>query len=513
VILPTVMSDHKEELPSMTARATWLVCARIFAFTFAVALPLLLVRRLSQHDFGLYKQVFLVIGTAVTLLPIGFGMSAYYFLPRERERQGQIVLNVLLFYTATGGLVCLALWLRPQLLATLFASPELTEYGPAIGLAVLLWVVSSFLETVVVANQEARPTMVIIVATQFSKALLLLVAAISIGSVRALVYAAIVQGVLQTAALLFYLRSRFGHFWRGFESSMIKRQLAYALPLGFAGLIYTMQVDLHNYFVSNRFGPDAFAIYAIGCFQLPLVGILSEAVGSVMIPRVSFLQKQENHREIVELIVRVMRKLSFVFLPLYAFLMVSGREFITVLFTARYLDSLPIFLINLTILPFSILMLDPIQRAYAEQRYFLLKMHSLLMILLMVALLFGTKFFGLVGAISVVVGVNLIGRLIVAIKLGSILGVKRDDARLLKDVGKIAGAALTAGIITALVRLVFLGMKPLFVLVLCAITFTVLFLANVMLLDVLTLEERETTRRWIARSFRNPWRGAPEPLL
>jgi len=73
------------------------MCAKTVAYAFNFALPLVLVRRLNQHEYGLYKQVFLIVGTAVITLPVGFGMSAYYFLPRE-EARGRVVLNILLFY-------------------------------------------------------------------------------------------------------------------------------------------------------------------------------------------------------------------------------------------------------------------------------------------------------------------------------------------------------------------------------------------------------------------------------
>ena len=50
---------------SLTVRALWLLVAKILAFALSIALPLLLVRRLSQQEFGLYKQAFLVVGTAL----------------------------------------------------------------------------------------------------------------------------------------------------------------------------------------------------------------------------------------------------------------------------------------------------------------------------------------------------------------------------------------------------------------------------------------------------------------
>src|SRR5919108_6153445 len=88
--------------PSLARQATWLLVAKTIGFALTFALPLVLVRTLTQHDFGLYKQAFLVVVTAVTILPLGFGMTAFYFLPREPERQGSVVLHILLVHSAIG---------------------------------------------------------------------------------------------------------------------------------------------------------------------------------------------------------------------------------------------------------------------------------------------------------------------------------------------------------------------------------------------------------------------------
>lgn len=500
--------DVSGQEASLAGRAAWILFAKTVAFAFSFALPLLLVRRLSQHEFGLYKQVFLIVGTALTMLPLGFGMSAYYFLPREPDRQRNIVFNVLLFYTFTAGLACLALFLWPDLLATLFKSSELMSYGPLIGITILFWVLSSFLEIVAVAHQEAKMATAFIICAQFTKAALLLIAAIWFATVEALIYAAIVQGALQTLILLVYLQSRFAGFWREFDWQVLGRQLSYALPLGFAGLLYTMQVDLHSYFVANRFDAATYAVYAVGCFQLPLAGILSESVGSVMIPRVSLLQKNNARREIVTLTASVMRKLSIIYFPLYALLMIVGREFIAVLFTEQYLNSWPIFAINLTLLPFGILVLDPILRAYARQRYFLLKLRIALVGALFVALWLGTKFLPLAGIISIVIVVALVERAVTSILAARLLGVKRRDWALLKDVGKVAAATFIAAALTIPIRSVIAGAKPFVVLVACGCVFSVVYVLVLWLIGLLTPTERAAIRSQITRLRHWPSRRA-----
>lgn len=484
---------------SLTARALWLLMAKILGFGFSLALPLLLVRRLSQAEFGLYKQAFLIVGSALALLPLGFQMSAFYFLPREQNRQGQIILNILVFHLVMAGLGCLTLVLYPQLLASIFHSSELVRYATLIGVVIFFWVLSSFLEVVSVAHQEARLSTIFIITSQLSKTLLLLLAATLFRSVEALIYAAIIQGGLQTIVLLFYLRSRFPGFWHRFDWSVLRMQFSYALPFGFAGLLYILQTDLHHYFVSNRFDPATYAIYAIGCFNIPLVGMLSESVGAVMIPRVSLLEKHGNHREILVLTAKVMRKLALIYLPLYGFLIVVGKEFLTALFTPQYAASAPIFAINLTVLPLSIMVLDPIMRAYAQHRGFLPKLHSVLVALLAVALWFGIERYGLLWAISAVVVTSVIGRIATAIKVAQILETRWQDATLLKDVGKVAIASAVAAILTALVRSFLIGWGPLAVLIFCAGVFAVFFVVGIWLLGLLTLEERLYLKGLLAR--------------
>ncbi len=111
--------------------------------------------------------------------------------------------------------------------------------------------------------------------------------------------------------------------------------------LDFAGLLYTIQTDLHNYFVSNRFSAATFAVYSIGVAQLPLVGILRESVSSVILPRISYLQEQGQAREIRRCCWRTLFvSLPSVYLPIYAFLMVTGREFLTLMFTSAYAGKL-----------------------------------------------------------------------------------------------------------------------------------------------------------------------------
>jgi O-antigen/teichoic acid export membrane protein len=210
------------------------------------------------------------------------------------------------------------------------------------------------------------------------------------------------------------------------------------------------------------------------------------------------LQHQNDTREIIQLMARAMRKLAAVYFPVYALLIVVAHEFIGFLFTRRYLASVPVFRINLTLLLLGVLLLDPLFRAYAEQRFFLIRLRVVLCVLLTAGLWFGIARFGLVGAISTVVLVGVTERVVMAVRFGRILGVSRRDLVLLKDIGKLALAAAAAGLVAEGVRLLLRGAKPLVVLMVCGVVFSLVYLGAVLLAGILTPEEKDLVRRKIA---------------
>jgi O-antigen/teichoic acid export membrane protein len=489
------------------------VAAKTVAFAFTIAIPLLLVRRMPQHEFGLYKQIFLVIGSAISVLPLGFGLTAFYFLPREERYRNHTVFNVVLFTTAVSTLFATALTLFPSVLILMFSEPAAAGFAPWIGLIIVLWVVGSFLETVTVANQDIKVATAAILAIQVARAAFFLMAAVMSPTVHALVIAAVAQGLVQVGALFFYLRSRFPGFWRAWDSQFFRRQLTYALPFGLAGTLWTLQADLHNYFVSHQYGPAAYAVYAIGCFQVPLFSILAESVGSVMIPRVSLLQHEQRTREVVLLTARVMRKLAAIYLPAYAFLFVMRHQFIVGLFTERYLESIPVFAINLSLIPLGIFVVDPVMRAYAEHRHFLVKLHGILLVCLTVALALSIRRFGLLGAVTLMVVFTYIGRAATVIKVIRILGVRAHDAVLYVDAVKIGGAAALAAFATTIARSLTSGLLPLVSLGVCGVCFAIAYATAMLAGGIVTPEERLLAWHYLLRVIGRSGPPLPQPQL
>jgi O-antigen/teichoic acid export membrane protein len=443
------VKKQEETKPSLKNRSAWLLFAKIVGFGFSFLLPVLIVRYLTQDKVGLYRESFQVIMNAVMILPLGFSMSAYYFLSRETDkRRAASIVNILIFNFCVGGIACLTLFLFPQLIGNIFRNPELTALAPRIGVVIWIWIFSTFLETVAIANQEAKLATAFIILAQLTKTLLMVSAVFLFATVDSFIYAAMIQGLLQIVILLFYLRSRFPGFWREFDAKFFWEQMRYAVPFGLAGILWMLQTDIHNYFVGYKFSSAEFAVYAYGCFELPLVAMLAESVTSVLIPRMSELQVREDKDEMIRLTARAMQKLAFFYFPIYIFLLITARTFIITLFTENYLASVPIFVINMTILPFSILITDPVVRAYKELGRFLLGLRVIVLIALVSVLSFGIEYLTLSGMITVAVVALLAEKAVAETIIIRRLGVGRQHLHLLVNVGKTAVISIVAGIAT-----------------------------------------------------------------
>jgi hypothetical protein len=184
------------------------------------------------------------------------------------------------------------------------------------------------------------------------------------------------------------------------------------------------------------------------------------------------------------------------------------------LFTSQYVGSWPVFAVNITLIPFNILALDPLTRAYKEHRFYLLRVRAATFVAQTAALWFVTTRFGLVEAISVVVAGTLVERLVIVWKFGRVLGLGWGDARLLRDVGKVAVATLAGAAVALVTHALVAAGRPFFVILYCGVAFSLVYLAGLLLLGVPEAEERDFARRFLSRLITRTSgrRVAPETL-
>lgn len=474
----------------LTRRAALLVVAKVAGYALTLPLPIILVRLLSQSDFGLYKQAFQLVTTLVALLGLQFSVSIYYFMPRHPDKKPQVIMNVLIFYGLLGGLMALFFAIFPRWITPIYKTDDLVPLVPFLGVAMLLWMMSSLLEVVAIAEGEVRSASIFAIVLQLTKSALLVAAGLIFRSTYAIVIAAVVQGALHCGMLFFYLKKRYGHFWRSFDFALFKAQIGNALPFGLGALAFGTQADLHSYFVSHYFDPALFAIYSVGCFDIPLLGMLYESVVSVLLPEVARLQVRNDNEGIVSLWATAIRKLAFFYVPTYVLLFVMREEVITFLFTKQYKESAVIFAINLLLLPLYLSVYTSFMRAFNDLRYFRLKLSIVMIPVTCVLLYTGIRTAGLVGAISAAVIAQALDVAVMVTKIARRLGVQPREISRLAPVAKTVSASTVAGIAAYVAKTALGDVYVLIVLAVCASVFAVVFLFVAFVMGAVTDDEK-----------------------
>ncbi len=438
--------------PRLAVQAFWLTASKFVAAALNIALPILLVRLMPQTEYGIFKQAFLFVSTTSSIAMFGVGMSAYYFMPRLPERGGQIALNILVYNFIAGWIPLIAVGLYPRVLHFLFRSDALVPLAVLLGFIVLFTLTASLVQQIPVAMQDVRYSTIFIIGTQFARVILFATAALWFRTVEALLIAALLNQIFSMAVLVWYLDVRFPRFWMHFDWQFFKEQLAYALPYGAVGMLWVIQKDLDNYFVSHSLGPKDFAIYAVGWVDVPLLTLALESVVSVMIVRISSLQKEDRKEDIRHVTATATNQLAAIQFPMFAMLFVGGHDLIVLLYTKTYEASANIFLVSLVLLLIGVFLLDPIVRAYKELRNFLLVVRICVFIALFCTLGPAIRHFGMIGAAVSTVTWQVIERILIAWCAVRTVDASIHDLYLYYDLFKVTGVTIAAGVLAYLVR-------------------------------------------------------------
>ncbi len=441
-----------QQPPRLAVQAFWLTASKFLSAALNIGLPILLVRLMAQTEYGIFKEAFLFVSTATNIATFGVGMSAFYFMPRYPEKGGQVALNILVYNVIAGWIPLLALLFYPQILRTLFRTTALEPLAVLLGFLVLFTLTASLVQQIPTALQDVRYSTIFIVGTQFARTIMVAAAALWFRTVESILIAALLNQLLSIAVLFWYLNGRFPRFWTQFSWPFFKEQLAYALPYGAFGMLWVIQKDLDNYFVSASLGPKDYAIYAVGWVDVPLLTLALESVVSVMIVRISSLQKEDRKADIRALTASATNRLAALQLPLFTMLLVAGHDLIVLLYTHAYERSANIFMVSILLLPMGVLLLDPIVRAYKELRNFLLIVRICIFVALFCVLGPVIHRYGMMGAAITAVGAQMLERLFIAWGAARAVDASFSDIKLYVDLVKIVGVTTVAGLAAREVR-------------------------------------------------------------
>jgi len=388
---------------SLLRQAGPLLIGRGGGAVLSFVLPLMLTRLLTVADYGTYKAAFLIVSTAYFILQAGLAQSLYYFVPRggiERPAYLTQALATLMGFATFGAL---AMWLARWPLAHQFGNPALSDCALPMALICLGMVVSAPLEIHLTAIGKVRHAALTFFLSEAVRVGCSVVPLIVGWGLTGLLWANAIHVGVRMLACVWLMRHEGGPT---FSKGLLKEQLAYALPAGAAMLMAIPQQTFHQWAVGGKVTTAEFAIYMVGCFQIPIINLLYAPISDVLQVR---LAAPGGREKALGLFHEANLRLAAVFFPLCAGLVAVGSLFIPALFTHRYDESVPIFRLAVLTIPFAALPLDAMLRSLGQTKY-IFRNSAVKLGLTVPGVLIGMKFFGMVGAIAAHAGIEALLR-------------------------------------------------------------------------------------------------------
>lgn len=328
-------------LSTLTSRSVVLVAARLSKYLVLLLSPVLLVRILDVEAYGQYREFVLYAMLLATVLSFGVSGNLLYFIPKDPANERVFCNQSILFLLATTTVGLAVLYLGRDLV-TGFTSFD--YLGLLLGY-VFFYVNLDLVESYFLAKKRSDYVFV------YSALMVLVRVAAVIGSAyvtRDPQQIIIVMTAVEAAKFLLlavWWKRAVNISW-AFDKSLAREQLQYIVPIG-AGLVAAnVNQRFGGIFIAASLGPSALAIYAIGIYQIPIIGIVRSAVSDVIFP--DMVQRgHSDAQKTLDLWQRANVVFCFIVFPIFTLFMFYSEQFIVTMFTRNYIDAVPVFQVML----------------------------------------------------------------------------------------------------------------------------------------------------------------------
>ena len=481
--------------------ALMLMSGRTLAFAVTFFVPAILTRVFSQTEFGTYKQFVLITYTLYTVGQFGLAECLFYFLPANPNRGGRYAFNSLIMLGAMGILFGAVLLWNASRVAIWLNNKPLQAYMPLAALYLIFLLMGTVLEITMITRKNFRLATATYVMSDVLRAAFLIVPALITHSLAWTLGGAVIFCLVRVMGILGYFAAEFGSDLR-FDIDVLKEQLSYAVPFACAVFLQIIQQNYHQYAVSWHFDAATFAIYSVGCLQIPLVDFMATPVANVMMVHMGDDLREGRHHRLLNLWHDTTRKLAFVFLPLVGLLVVNANPLITLLYTTSYAASVPIFMVWSISILFAAFQTDGVLRTFAENRWlFIINIIRLVMVLLLMNWFLTT--FHLMGAVLVTLIGMLLAKVMGLIRIKSLLGANLVQLLPWKSLGSILILSMVSAIPSIILNAK-LNLPPLVLLPVSGMAYLGTYSLLVLAFGLLTEEEKAVMKRslyvWNRRS-------------
>jgi O-antigen/teichoic acid export membrane protein len=330
--------------------------------------PVALVRLMDPGEFGQYRLFWLIANTLLLLVPLGIGRSLLFFLPRSTPKeQGAIVSQSLFYFTAVSLPIAVCFAMAPGWLPVKITS--LTEPPLVLGAFIFVWLVSSLLNVLPNADRNIRWQAGAIIITAVVRTLIVLAVAWKTQDLQAVFVALLAFSSLQCVLLGYYVLTRHGANLSWPRMSGLLRQFSYSFPFGLSGILARARRQIEQWIVVALYASSSLAVFSIAVSFNELLSLLRSSVGNIVLPKMSERHASGDLKRALELNNRGNLSICFLIYPFIVFLWAYADPLIRFVYTAEYVEAVPILRIYAVNMFFTSVELATVLLIYEQGRF------------------------------------------------------------------------------------------------------------------------------------------------
>jgi O-antigen/teichoic acid export membrane protein len=397
------MPENLEYKISDSAKLTSsLIAGKIIALAVTFAMPLFLTRYLSKTDYGLFSQFYLVISFIAVFFSIRFQSNLFYFYPvaDHRDKKSLVILTfffLTIFSFAAIGFISFNFFRKE-----LIGDTELISFYPLIIIGIFLVMPSYLIEPLYVVRRDYLTSILYPPCEVLLRLILVIGLVIIRPGLRSICIGILCAAAVSYIFVLIYSFKEINlkDLNKGiFNFSIIKKQLLFVLPFGIAMSLDTLSERFDRIICIRYLTPSDFAIYSIAFFGIPGIMQVYDSFTKVKVIEMTIKYQDRKMNSVSEIYKSLAVKAFSFSVPIILIVFLYAKKIIVLLFTDKYLDSVPFFRIYLISFLFFILGAGLILRATGRTAD-TLKSYMYSTVVTLPATFFLIKNYGMWGAIT-----------------------------------------------------------------------------------------------------------------
>ena len=329
-----------------------------------------LARSLSVAEFGTFNQVWLVNKSLVFLFALGLPVSVYYFLARlPDEKKKSFILQTIASLAILALPFAISMYALADVVARYFHNPVLAPSLRLFAIYPLLTLPTISTDAILIGLGRTRQAALFDIVTTTAM-LTAVAAAATLGHRLDLVFKALLAyGVVQSLVAGWLVWRPVRRMPSRFSAEDLRAQVAYAAPYGLAALVGALNYQVDKVLVALFSPLTVFALYAVAAFEIPLAGVTSVPVISVIMGELTRKYTSGDIEGFLALWHQSMRKLAVLVFAVAGFLFVVAGPVVVGMYSSKYADSVGLFRLYLLFLALRITVLEQVLAALGDTRF------------------------------------------------------------------------------------------------------------------------------------------------